>query len=289
LRVISYAVPATVDGAVAILAEHGPRARILAGGTDLIVQVRENLRDCDVFVDVKHVPALTTIELTADGSMVLGAAVPCYQIYRDDRIRALFPALVDSASIIGGTAIQGRASIGGNLCNSGPAADSIPTLIVYSVVCDIVGPQGRRRVAVEDFSTAPGRNVLAPDELLVSLTFPAQPAQAGAHYLRFIPRDEMDIAEVGVAAQVVLNGDTIKSGRIALGAVAPTPLFVPAATLAMAGMPAVEAAYEHAAVEAQLAAKPITDMRGTVEHRKHLVGVLTKRALRRAVERAKGA
>ncbi len=288
MRAITYAAPTTVEDAVRILRENGAGARILAGGTDLIVQVRENARDVDVMVDAKGIAELSRLEIGADGSLTLGAAVPCYQIADNADIVAAFPGLIDAAGIIGGTAIQGRASIGGNLCNSGPAADSIPALIVHGATANIAGPDGTRAVAVEDFCTGPGTNVLAAGELLVSIAIPALAPNSGAHYLRFIPRNEMDIAVVGVGARVTLDGDTISSARIALGAVAPTPLYVPDAGEALAGQPATEASYAAAAAAAREAATPITDMRGTAEFRTHLVGVLTKRALRGAVERAKG-
>lgn len=288
MHAIRYVEPSTVEEAVSVLVEHGPRARMLAGGTDLIVQVREYLRDWDVFVDAKRIPELMAISVDGDGSLRVGAAVPCTAIGADPHVMRTFSGLVDSASIIGGIAIQGRASIGGNLCNSGPAADSIPTLIAYGARCEIAGLDGRRTVAVEDFCTAPGRNVLEPGEILVSLSFPAPAARSGVSYLRFIPRGEMDIAVVGAAAHVVLDGDTITAARIAVGAVAPRPLFVPEAGAAMVGRPATEETYALAAAAARAAAAPISDMRGTAEHRRHLVGVLTTRALRGAVARARG-
>ena len=289
MRQITYAAPGSVEAAAAILAEHGARARMLAGGTDLIVQIREWLRDVDVVVDAKHIPELMDIGFADDGAMTLGAATPCYRIYGDERVARTYPGLIDAVSMIGGTAIQGRASVGGNLCNSGPAGDSIPPLIVYSAMCNIAGPDGRRSVAAEDFCTAPGRNVLGAGELLVSLTFPAQASGSGAHYLRFIPRNEMDIAVVGAGAHVRLDGDGIvEAARISVGAVAPTPLLVEEAGEALAGRQADEAGYELAAAASRKAATPIDDMRGTVEYRKHMTGVLTVRALRGAVMRAKG-
>ena len=289
MRQITYAAPGSVEAAAAILAEHGARARMLAGGTDLIVQIREWLRDVDVVVDAKHIPELMDIGFAEDGSMTLGAATPCHRIYGDERVARTYPGLIDAVSMIGGTAIQGRASVGGNLCNSGPAGDSIPPLIVYSAMCNIAGPDGRRSVAAEEFCTGPGRNVLGAGELLVSLTFPAQAAGSGAHYLRFIPRNEMDIAVVGAGAHVRLDGDGIvEAARISVGAVAPTPLLVEEAGEALAGRRADEAGYELAAAASRKAATPIDDMRGTVEYRKHMTGVLTVRALRGAVMRAKG-
>lgn len=288
MHAIDYAAPATIEDAVALLHSHGSRARVLAGGTDLIVQVREYARDVDLFVDAKRIPDLK--ELSYDGAtgLTLGAAVPCYQLYANDAVRSHYPGLVDAASIIGGTAIQGRASIGGNLCNSGPAADSIPALIAYGAVAKIVGPEGPRDVPVEEFCTGPGRNVLGPGEILVSLRLPAPLPRTGGRYLRFIPRNEMDIAEVsaGVLISLAEDGSTIAAARLALGAVGPTPIFVPEAGAALVGQPAGEEAFAAAAEAARQAARPITDMRGTIAHRRHLAGVLTVRALRGALERA---
>ena len=261
---------------------------MLAGGTDLIVQVREDARDTDVFVDAKKIPELTDLSVNADGSTTLGAAVPCHQLYNDAQFTAAYPAVTDAARIIGSTGIQGRASVGGNLCNSGPAGDTIPPLIVHSAVCNIAGPDGARTVAVEDFCTAPGRNVLQDGELLVSLTLPKPPAGSGTHYLRFIPRNEMDIAVVGAGAFLQLDGETITAARVALGAVAPTPLFVQAAGDALVGLTADEDGFAVAADIARDAATPIDDMRGTVAHRKQLSYVLTQRALRGAKARAQG-
>jgi carbon-monoxide dehydrogenase medium subunit len=279
----------TVDEAVSLLAAKGDRARALTGGTDLIVQLRENLREADLVVDVKKIPELMQYRITEKG-LLLGAGVPCYRIYGDEAIRAAYPALVDSARIIGGWQIQSRASIGGNLCNSSPAADSIPTLIAYDVTCHIAGPEGRRAVPVAEFCTGPGRNVLKRGELLTALEFPAQTKHCSAAYLRFIPRNEMDIAVVGAGAWVKLDsrGEKIEAARLALGAVAATPLYLSDASAALVGRPASEAAFKEAASAASAIAKPINDKRGTVEYRKHLAGVLIERALAGAVRRARG-
>src|SRR5947209_25481 len=290
MRAIQYAAPESIRDAVALLNQFGARARVLAGGTDLIVQLREYVREIDVVVDGKQIPELMELSFHPEKGLTLGAAVPCYRIYGDPTVVKQYPGLIDAASLIGGTAIQGRASVGGNLCNSGPAGDSIPALIALSATCRIVGPEGERTVPVEEFCTGPGRNVLRPDEFLVSLQLPPPPPHSGARYLRFIPRNEMDIAEVGVGASVVLNaaGDRFISARIALGAVAPTPLYAAEAGAALAGQPVTDEAIAAAAGIAQATARPITDMRGTDEHRRHLVGVLTRRALRGAVDRARG-
>lgn len=288
MRAIQYAAPTSLGDAIVILQETGAKARILAGGTDLIVQVGEDARDVDVLVDGKHIPELMELSFDPARGLTLGAAVPCYRIYEHTEVRQHYPGLVDAASIIGGTGIQGRASVGGNLCNSGPAADSTPALIAHSAIARIVGPQGERAVPVEEFCTAPGRNVLAPDELLVSLFLPVSAPHTGTAYLRFIPRNEMDIAVVGAGVSLTLAepGGAVTAARIALGAVAPTPLLVTAAGESLLGKLPTDEAFAEAAALAREAARPISDMRGTIEHRKHLAGVLTRRALRRALDRA---
>jgi carbon-monoxide dehydrogenase medium subunit len=289
MPVRDYIAPRTVEEAVAALAGNGSDARVLAGGTDLIIQVRERRRDVGVMVDAKLIPELTSLEFAADGSLRVGAATSCTQIYQDPRVRATFPALVDSAGLIGGVQIQSRASLGGNLCNSSPAADSIPTMIVLGAVCELAGPQGRRSVAVEQFCTGPGRNILQPGEILVSLTFPAPAAHSGAAFERFIPRNEMDIAVANAAASVTLSADgtRFEAARIAVGAVAPTPLFLTAAAEALVGQPVAPDAIARAAALAREATSPITDMRGSVDQRPHLTGVLVRRVITTAIERAR--
>jgi carbon-monoxide dehydrogenase medium subunit len=197
---------------------------------------------------------------------------------------------MDAFRLIGGTQIQGRASVGGNLCNSSPAADGIPPLIVHNTMCEIAGPNGTREVRVDDFCTGPGQNQLQQGEFLVALRIPAPPNRFGSHYLRFIPRNEMDIAVVGVASAVTLSNDggTITSAKISLGAVAPVPLVAEAAAAAITGQPVSEATLNAAAEAAMSIARPISDMRGTIEQRRHLTGVLTRRTLQGAIARAKG-
>jgi carbon-monoxide dehydrogenase medium subunit len=290
MQPFDYVAPSSVQEAVAVLAKHGAAARVLAGGTDIIIQAREGRRDVAVMVDVKGIAEATQLTHNSDGSLRIGAATSCARIYNDDGVKQRFAALVDSASLIGGIQIQSRASLGGNLCNSGPAGDSIPTLIALGATCEITGPGGSRTVKVEDFCTAPGRNVLQNGEMLVSLLFPAPSGKSGAAFERFIPRNEMDIAVANAAASVTLSadGNTFESARVAIGAVAPTPLYVAAAGAALAGQPVNEATIAKACEAAQAAATPITDMRGTVDQRKHLVGVLVKRTINKAVQRARG-
>lgn len=276
------------EHAATLLQQQNGRARILAGGTDLIVALREHRIEADLVIDIKGIPEVDELTFDAHDGLRLGAAVPCHRIYRHAEVVRHYPGLIDAASLIGGIQIQGRASLGGNLCNASPAADSIPVLIVHSAICDIALPQTRRRVPVEEFCTAPGKTVLGRGEFLASLHLPPPPPGFGAAYLRFIPRNEMDIAVVGVGAAVQLDASRrrIVAARIALGAVAPTPLFVREAGDALIGAEVSEAALMHAAQIAQAAARPISDMRGTAEFRRHLVGVLTQRALMQAVARA---
>jgi CO/xanthine dehydrogenase FAD-binding subunit len=274
---------------VSLLSRDGDPARILSGGTDLLVQLREGRRQAKLLVDIKQVPEANELAYDPVGGLRLGAAVPCYCIGRDPTVARIYPGLVDAVSLIGGTQIQGRASLGGNLCNASPAADSIPALIVHHAICIIAGPGGRRQVPVQDFCTAPGQTILQRGEFLVALHVPPPAPRFGAAYLRFIPRNEMDIAVVGAGASVVLDESltTFVSARIALGAVAPTPLWVPEAGEYLAGRRISAETMAEAARIAQAATRPISDMRGTAAQRKHLAAVLTRRALEKAVERAK--
>jgi len=278
-----------VEHAATLLLQHDGRARILAGGTDLIVALRERRLETELVIDIKGIPEVSELSFDPVEGLRIGSSVPCHRIYNDATTVAKYPGLIDAASLIGGIQIQGRASLGGNLCNASPAADSIPALIVHGAICDIALPQTRRRVPVEAFCTAPGKTVLERGEFLASLHLPPPPPGFGAAYLRFIPRNEMDIAVVGVGASVQLDESRqrITAARIALGAVAPTPLFVQEAGDALIGAQPGDEAFARAATIAQAAARPISDMRGTAEHRRHLVGVLTRRALAIAVERAR--
>jgi carbon-monoxide dehydrogenase medium subunit len=263
---------------------------VLAGGTDILIQLRTNRKLPDVLVNVKDIPELSELSYDPSSGLTLGAAVPCYQIYNDAAIAEAYPALIDAARIIGGIQIQGRASVGGNLCNAAPSGDTIPALIALSATCNIAGSNGSRQVAVEDFCTGPGRNVLQAGEMLVSLSIPAPAARSGGRYIRFIPRNEMDIAVAGAGVSVNLSddGSTIQSARVSLASVAPTPLFVREAGDALAGQAVSDEAIRTASNLARDAAVPITDMRGTIEFRKHLCEVLTRRALNTAIERARG-
>lgn len=286
MKWFDYAAPRSLNEAMGLITAH-PKARLLAGGTDLLVQLRAGRKETDFVIDLKRIPELNAIHYDRARGLTLGAAVPCYRIYGDAAVARAYPSLIEVASLIGGTQIQGRASIGGNLCNAAPSADSVPLLIALGAKCRIAGSAGEREIAVEDFCTGPGRNAMAPGELLVSLHIPPPAPHSGARYLRFIPRNEMDIAVAGAGAEVVLDNGNFRSARIALASVAPTPLFVREAGEMLAGKPVNDASIAIAAEMARKAAKPITDMRGTEEYRRHLCAVLTRRALEAAVQRAR--
>ena len=290
MHAIDYDAPTSIQEAIELMASKGDQARAMAGGTDLLVQLRGGRRTAEVVVDIKDIAELNELTYDSQKGLTIGAAVPCYKIYQDDEISGLYPGLVDSASLIGSIQIQGRASIGGNLCNSAPSADAIPALIALGAVANVAGPSGTRQIAVEEFCTGPGQNVLGSGEILVSVSIAAPQDKSGAAYLRFIPRNEMDIAVAGVGASVLLDssGQNFVSARIALASVAPTPVFSKAAGDALAGKPVSEDSINEAAEKAMGDAKPITDMRGTIKQRTHLIGVLTRRTLDNAIKRARG-
>ena len=287
MRAITYEAPKSLAQALSLLAAAGENGRVLAGGTDLLIQMRAAVRQPDLVIDAKAIPELQVLSFNPREGLRIGAAVPCYRIIEDPTVRQHYPGLVEAAGLIGSVQIQSRSSLGGNLCNGSPAADTIPALIALGAVCQVAGSKGTRAVAVEDFVVSPGRTVLQPDELLIEFRIPAPKPHSADCYLRFIPRNEMDIAVVGVGASVTLNGETCTAARIGLAAVAPTPLFAKEASAALVGKPLNDEAIATAATLATQLAKPIDDMRGTAEYRKHLVGVLTRRALKGAAERAR--
>ena len=291
MKDFQYVTPKTLREAVGCLSIHGEKSRILAGGTDLLVQMRGKRYQPEYVIDVKHIPELSELSFGNRKGLVIGASVPCIQLYNDTEIAERYPGIMDSASIIGGIQIQGRATIGGNLCNSSPSADSTPALIAYSAICNILGPNGKRTVSVEEFCLSPGKNALRTGEILVSIQIPPNKKNQGGHYQRFIPRNEMDIAVVGVGSWVELanRGKEFKQVRVALGAVGPTPIFAKRSSELLIGKSIDdEEAISAVSMSAKEEATPISDMRGPAEFRRHLVGVLVKRTLTGAVARAKG-
>jgi carbon-monoxide dehydrogenase medium subunit len=282
---MKYHAPTTVAEACSLLGAAG-NSRVLAGGTDLLVQMRGGLVQPECIVDIKAIPGIKDLVLTEQG-LTLGAAAPAQSITERQDIKGIYPGLVEAIDLIGSSQVQGRCSVGGNLCNASPAADTVPALIVNGAQCNIAGPAGERQVAVESFTTGPGQNCLNPGEFLISLFVPAPADRTADAYLRFIPRTEMDIAVVGAGVSVTLDEDgSCIAARVAIGAVAPVALLVPDAAAALIGTRLDDDALEAAASAASAAANPISDKRGTAEYRRTVVGVMTRRAARTALERA---
>jgi len=282
-----YEAPNSLDQAVALLAHEPGEARVLAGGTDLLVQMRTDLIDPILVVDIKGIGELRQITEEAGGFRV-GAAVTGAELKEHPKLKSVWPGIVEAANLIGSTQIQGRATMGGNLCNGSPAADSVPALIAAGAKASTVGPKGRRELPVEDVMIAPRKLSLAKGEIIASFLLPARPAHTSDAYLRFIPRTEMDIAVVGCGVCLTLDGKgKCTAARVSLGAVAERPLLVAAAGQALVGTSVDEPALQKLAAAASAACRPIDDKRGTKEYRIKVAGVLARRAAVIALERAR--
>ena len=283
-----YEAPNSVEAAVKLLASEAGMARVLAGGTDLLVQLRSGRTEPNLVVDVKRIAAMKAITAEAGGFRI-GAAVSGAEMGEHAALGKLWPGVVEAARLIGSTQVQGRATMVGNLCNASPAADSVPALVAASATARIVGPKGRRDIPVEDVAVSPGKTSLAKGELIESVFLPARPAHSGDAYLRFIPRSEMDIAVVGAGVNVTLDaGGVCRAARVSLGAVAAKVLLVEEAARALIGTKIDEAALAKLAAAASAACRPIDDKRGTKEFRIQVAGVLARRAAEIALQRARG-
>ncbi len=289
MKEFEYIAPEELQEAARLLAANAGKALMMAGGTDLLPVMRAGRKHAELVIDCKKLPELNRLHLD-DAGLSIGAAVSCRDIWENDEIAARFPALIDCTSRIGGIQVQGRASVGGNLCNAAPSADTIPALIAYGAVARLVSVRGNRDVAVEEICVAPGQTSLRDGEILTVINIPNPAPNSGAKFLRFTPRNEMDIAVANAAAAVELDetGSRFQSVRVAVGAVAPTPLFVKKSGDSLLGQPVNDRTIATAAGIAREAASPIDDMRGTIEHRKQLVEVLTGRVLHAAVKLARG-
>jgi aerobic carbon-monoxide dehydrogenase medium subunit len=283
-----YEAPETLKAAAKILAGAKGTSRVLAGGTDLLVQMRSGLIEPDLVVDIKKIPELRKVTLEKGGFRV-GAAVSGAELEEHSKFGKVWPGVLEAFELIGSTQIQGRCTMAGNLCNASPAADSVPAMIAAGAIARVVGPKGRRDVPVEKIPASPGKTTLKKGEFIASIFFPKRPPKSSDAYLRFIPRTEMDIAVVGVGVSLTVNrGGTITDARVSLGAVAPTVLVVPAAAKALIGSKLEDEALEKAAAAASAACKPINDKRGTIEYRTKVAGVMTRRAAQIAYDRARG-
>ena len=285
---LQYLAPESVDAAVAALAG-APDARVLAGGTDLIVQMKAGRAKPGAVVDVKRVPGAIGIRRGADGGYAIGAATSGAEIGEHPTLRRDWPGVVEATNLIGSTQVQGRASLGGNLCNASPAADSVPAMVAARAIAVIVGSAGRREAPVEAIQAGPGRTTLQPGEFILEFRLPPRPKRASDAYLRLIPRTEMDIAVVGAGVSLALDdAGKITEAHVSLAAVAPTTLLVAAAGAALIGSVLDEAALERLDAAARAACNPISDKRGTVEYRTQIAGVLARRAAKIAYDRARG-
>ncbi|WP_419930699.1 FAD binding domain-containing protein [Candidatus Poriferisodalis sp.] len=279
-----YAAPTTIDEASALLAADGD-AIVFAGATDVVPQMRGGRPEPSMVIDLKKIDRLMSVSLEGD-TWHVGAAVPTSVLTGDDAFTADFPGLSEAAGLIGSDQIQNRCSLGGNLCNASPAADSVPALVVNDAVAVIAGGGGERRVPVAEVVTGPGQTSLAHDEIVVGFELERPAARTADAYLRLIPRTEMDIAVVGAGVRITLDGDgAVSAATVALGAVAPTVVRVPAAEAALVGSRLDDAALAAAADAASEACNPIDDKRGTIDYRRQVAGVLTRRAAGIAADR----
>lgn len=281
---VEYFAPVSIAEAVSALKQGG--ARLMAGGTDLLVQMRGGRAKPKAIIDIKKLPGL--IGVTQEhGGFLIGAATSGAALGEHEALCKAWPGVIEAANLIGSTQVQGRASLGGNLCNASPAADSVPALIAAGAVCIVEGANGRREIPVEQIQTGPGKTSLAPEEILLAFRLPARPAKSSDAYLRLIPRTEMDIAVVGASVSLTLDASgTVTAARISVGAVAPTTLLVEAAGAAIIGSKLEEAALSKMDAAVAAAAKPISDKRGTAEYRTKIAIVLTRRAAIIAKHRA---
>jgi len=284
-----YHTPGTFQDAARMSAAASGVTRFLAGGTDVLVQLRSGLVTPDDLIDIKHISGVREIARTPDGGWRIGVAVSGAELGAAAELVADWPGVVEGMELVGSTQVQGRATLTGNLCNGSPAADGVPGLIAAGATVEVTSANGTRTLPVEDIPAGPGKTVLKPGELISAILLPPRGTNGGDAYLRFIPRTEMDIAVVGCAVSLTLDGDTIAAARVALGAVAPTVRLVPEAAAAITGTTLDTAALAALASTASAACKPITDKRGTVEFRTEVAGVLARRAARIAYDRAKGA
>ena len=279
--------PTTTKAAATLLASESGIAHVLAGGTDLLVRMKMGAIAPDLIVDIKRIESLRTLKVAAAGVQI-GAAVPAVRLSESEKLRNLWPGVVEAANLIGSDQIQGRCTVVGNLCNASPAADSVPALIAAGAKALVVGPKGKRRVAVEKVVLGPGRTSLARDEFIEAVVLPARSGKSADAYLRFTPRTEMDIAVVSAAINLTLSRGIVQSAKVVLGAVAPTAVIVPAAAKALIGTKLDDAALDKMVAACRAACNPIDDKRGTIAYRTKVAGVMARRAALIAYERAGG-
>jgi len=285
---IRYERPKTAEAAVALLAAAKGPARVLAGSTDLLIQMRSGRLKPELLVDIKGIAEMTSI-VAENGGFRLGAAVTCMELIEHEGFSRAWPGVTDGVKLIGSIQVKGRATVGGNVCNASPAADSVPALIAAGASASILGPSGRRELRVEDIAAGPGKTSLAKGEIVTAFVLPRRSPRSGDAYLRFTPRTEMDIAVVGVGVNLTLDDKGVcTQARVCLGAVAERALLVPEAAATLIGTKVDATALVRLAAAASAACRPIDDKRGTKEFRIKVAGVLVRRAAQIALERARG-
>jgi carbon-monoxide dehydrogenase medium subunit len=284
-----YLEPQTLSEAIAMLQQHGDSARIVAGSTDFLIRSRQGVWRPDFVVNLQHIPGLDTLSYNPDDGLSIGAMVTVQALERDPAVREHYPALATGATSFAGVQVRNLATVGGNVCNASPAGDTLPALLALQAECRIAGPQGERRVALDQFFTGPGRTVLQPGEILTEFRFPPPAPSSGSLYIKHSPRGAMDIASVGVASAVTLQdgGGVCQEARIALGAVAPTPFRAYSAEDMLRGQEITPSLIESVAREAENLARPIDDVRNSAAYRKAIAGALTRRTLENAIQMAR--
>lgn len=285
MRRFELALPESLDDCLRLLAQRGPETKLLAGGTDLLPQMKNSVIMPKRVIDLSGVARVKILECDAKG-LRIGAAVPARQVEQDPRVRNGYAAVAESAALLGSVQVRNLATVGGNICNAAPSADMAPPLVALEAQAVIAGPTGERRVPLSDFFTGVRKTVVGPDELLVEIFVPAPGPHSGGCYIRHTPRRELDIAVVGVASQVTVANEVCAKARISLAAVSPTPVRATAAETALEGKPLTPELIERAADLAGQAANPISDQRGSADFRRHLVRILTRRTLTTALARA---
>jgi aerobic carbon-monoxide dehydrogenase medium subunit len=286
VRRFELVLPESIDDCLRALAQKGADTKVLAGGTDLLPQLKNGLLKPARVIDLSGISRLRALEPANGRGLRVGAAVTARTLELDATVRGRYRSLAESGALVGSVQVRNLATLGGNLCNAAPSADMAPPLLALDAEAVIVGPKGERRVPIATFFTGVRRTVLAPDELLLELMVPDPGLQSGGNYLRHTPRRELDIAVVGVASQLTLANGVCTKARIALAAVAPVPLRATTAEQSLEGQAVTAERIARAADLAVDVARPISDQRGSAEFRRHLVRVLTRRTLTTALERA---
>ena len=290
MRTFEYHAPTSLNEAISLLQEHGEAARPLAGGTDLVVQMKEKATKFAApshIVSLLRVPELSGVSFSESEGLRIGAGATMSQVADSPIIRERYRAIAEGAALVGSIQTMNMATVGGNLCNAAPSADIAPPLLAFEAEAVIVGPSGRRKLVLEEFFLGPGKTALAADELLAEVRVPLPPPGTGSAYDRHTPRKQMDIAVVGDAAALTMAGERIERARVALGAVAPTPVRAPQAEAALEGQAPSDELFARAADVSAAECSPIADLRGSAEFRRHIVRVMTKRMLREALDRAR--